>query len=185
MVETADGVDSPHHRGEYRVLDGVANAVRALNDLSLAVVVVSNQPGIAKGKSTSEELWEMTDYLRAELSRVGGVIDAVYYCLHHPQAVLPEYRVACDCRKPMPGLLHLAAQELGIDLTRSYMVGDQPTDILAGKAAGCATILVPAHHGLVDPPAETDYICSGLPDAARLIGRLALGNHQLSALGGS
>ena len=133
-------LDSPANPGQFEMLPGVVEAVRALNDLNLPVVVVSNQPGVAKGKMTPALQKAITEKMRVELAAVGAHLDGIYYCLHHPEAALPEYRIHCECRKPKPGLLIRAAAELGISLPDSWMVGDGLTDVQAGKAAGCATV---------------------------------------------
>lgn len=102
-------VDSPANPDQLEMLPGAAEAVRALNDLGLPVIVVSNQPGIAKGKMTLALQEAITSKLQAGLAAAGAHLDGVYYCLHHPDAALPEYRIRCDCRKPKPGLLLRAA----------------------------------------------------------------------------
>ena len=97
-------VDSPAHPDEFVLLPGVAGAIAELNAIGLPVIVVSNQPGIAKGKFSSALLSAMTEKMHAQTRMEGGAFDAIYYCLHHPQSQLPEYKVNCDCRKPSPGL---------------------------------------------------------------------------------
>jgi len=135
-------LDSPYRLEDFRLLPGAAQAIRLINSLDLLAVVVSNQPGVAKGKCNSAFLDALDQRLHWELARQGAHLDAIYYCLHHPQAQLESLRLSCDCRKPKPGLLLRAARELAIDLARSYMVGDSPTDVAAGLAAGCQTILL-------------------------------------------
>jgi len=138
-------LDSPYSLEEFQVLPGAARAIRMINDMGLLAVVVSNQPGIAKGKCDYSFLEAVNARLRQQLAQEGAFLDAIYYCLHHPYALVDALRAECDCRKPRPGLLHRAAQDLHIDLARSYMVGDSPTDVQAGLAAGCRTILVDGH----------------------------------------
>lgn len=171
MVPSAEGPDSPRSVDEFRLLPGVGPAIRTLNDLGLPVVVVSNQPGIAKGKLCADDLDAMTELMRYQLSETLAVIDGLYYCLHHPEAVKPQYRVVCDCRKPEPGLLTRAGLEMDLTLAGSYMVGDQPKDMSAGKSVGCTTVLVTsgvAH----ERPADADHVCKDLVAAARLIANL-------------
>ncbi len=175
MVRRGSGIDSPQHPSEFQVLPRVAEAIRALNRLRLPVVVVSNQPGIAKGTSTSEFLEQSTVALREHLQAADASLDGIYYCLHHPDAVVPEYRVICQCRKPRPGLLLQAAMELDLCPSESYMVGDHPRDMLAGREAGCRTILIDipatAAHGIgpsLGMP-EVDFRCGSLWEAARWI----------------
>jgi len=135
-------IDSPQNPDEFELLPGVGEAILRLNQMGWLTVVVSNQPGIAKGKSTLALLEATTRKMHRGLAQAGAHLNAVYYCLHHPEAAQQEYRVVCDCRKPMPGLLQLAAIEHGIDLRASFMVGDGLTDVLAGQAAGCITVLL-------------------------------------------
>jgi D,D-heptose 1,7-bisphosphate phosphatase len=132
-------VDSPSNPDEFQLNTGVAEAVSALRAMGVLVIVVSNQPGIAKGKFSAELLKAMTAKM---LDACGNQIDDVYYCLHHPQASNPQYLANCECRKPKPGMLLEAAAKWEIDLGSSYMVGDGLTDVLAGRAAGTQTILV-------------------------------------------
>lgn len=124
-------VDSPANPDQFQLLPGVPEAIRRLRRLGFRIVVVSNQPGIAKGKMAPHLLDAITSEMENRLRLAGASLDGVYYCLHHPEAVLPAYRQSCECRKPQPGLLRRAAKELGIDLGRSYMIGDGLNDIQA------------------------------------------------------
>jgi len=135
-------INSPLNPDQFRLLPDVAKAVRALNELGFKVVVVSNQPGIAKGKITEELFEQIRSKMKKELKREGAYLDAEYYCLHHPDAVKEEYKVNCDCRKPNPGLLLKASSELNLDLSRSFSIGDSLIDVKAGRTAGCTTILI-------------------------------------------
>ncbi len=137
--------DSPYRLEDLRLLPGVARAVRAINEMGFLAIVVSNQPGVAKGKCDYAFLEAVNAEIAARLAGEGARLDATYYCLHHPDAVDESLRVECDCRKPQPGLLLRAAQELSIDLAGSFMVGDSLGDVEAGLAAGCRTILVDGH----------------------------------------
>lgn len=135
-------VDSPANADEFILLPGCAEAIGKLNQLRLPVIVVSNQPGVAKRRFDLTLLESMTHKMLVEIQAGGGKVDAVYYCLHHPQSLVLEYRINCDCRKPNPGLLIRAAEEWDLDLAKSYMVGDGVTDVLAGARAGTRTIFV-------------------------------------------
>jgi D-glycero-D-manno-heptose 1,7-bisphosphate phosphatase len=135
-------VDSPFTEAQFTVLPRVPKAIRLFNHLGLAVVIISNQPGIAKGHFTVQVLRNFDRKLQATLKRAGARIDATYYCLHHPDAIVREYRKRCSCRKPRPGMLRQAARDLGLSLTDSYMIGDGLTDIEAGSRAGCRTVFV-------------------------------------------
>jgi D-glycero-D-manno-heptose 1,7-bisphosphate phosphatase len=135
-------VDSPATAEQFHLLPGAAEAIRRINEAGLLAVVVSNQPGIAKGRFLRAHLDAVTDKMTRELAASGARLDGVYYCLHHPDAVVEGYRAVCECRKPKPGLLRRAADELSIDLAQSYMVGDGLVDIRAGAVAGCRTIWI-------------------------------------------
>lgn len=135
-------VDSPNSPDEFTLTPGTGEAVAELNRLGFLVVVVSNQPGIAKGKFTPSVHEQVTAKMHAGIAAAGGKLDAVYYCLHHPDAALAAYKVRCECRKPLPGMLLEAAREWDIDLHNSYMIGDGITDIEAGRAAGTRTVFI-------------------------------------------
>ena len=161
--------DTPYRLEDFRLLPGVAQAVRAINEMGFLAVVVSNQPGVAKGKCGPELLEAANDRLKASLYEEGARLDGIYYCVHHPEAVVPALRVDCACRKPRPGLLLQSAKELDIDLARSYMIGDQQTDVEAGLAAGCKTVLLDGHL-LPDarakaPSVRPHWIAKDLPGA--------------------
>lgn len=142
-------VDSPSNPAEFDLLPGIGEAIRAINEMGFLAIVVSNQPGIAKGKFSPPLLEAMTAKMHSGLAEAGARLDAVYYCLHHPEAVDETYRVHCDCRKPNPGLLKRASQEWQIDLSQSYLIGDGITDMGAGQAVGATTILLNSRKGYV------------------------------------
>ena len=135
-------LDSPSNPDTFCLLPGAGEAIAELNRLGLKVLVVSNQPGIAKGKFTVALLDRITEKMHDDIAKCGGHLDGVYYCLHHPESVLPEYRVRCECRKPRPGMLLKATREMHIDLRRAFMIGDGISDIEAGIAAGTRTIFI-------------------------------------------
>jgi len=156
--------------GEVELLPGAAQAIKRLRNFGL-VVVVSNQPDVAKGKATIENIVATMKEMENKLSASGASLDGIYYCLHHPdslQVVNKEYLLECNCRKPKPGLILQAAKELGIDPEESWMVGDSPADIGAGKAAGCRTILISRNHA---PKIEEkpDFTAEDLGKAANII----------------
>jgi D-sedoheptulose 7-phosphate isomerase len=138
-------VDTPANASEFQLLPGVAEAIALLNRLDLPVIVVSNQPGIAKGKMSPKLLDAINEEMRVQLARARARLDAVLYCRHHPDALVAGYRADCDCRKPKPGLLLRAALERNLDLGQSFFVGDDVSDVLAGRAAGVTTILLSPH----------------------------------------
>ena len=146
-------------RRDLRLLTGVAEALNSLRASGFKLIVISNQPIVARGLASEP-------------------LDAFYYCPHHPSATLASYRIVCECRKPRPGMLLRAAAEHHLDLSASFMVGDRITDVIAGAHAGCRTIQVrTGRHeappietvGPLDEDVRPDHVCSGLPEAARWI----------------
>lgn len=122
-----------------------------LNDNGYKVIIITNQPGVARGYFTEETLIEITEYIRESLAKEGARIDETYYCPHHPEGIIKEYVKDCDCRKPKPGMILSAARDLDIDLKGSFVIGDRDIDVEAGKRAGCRTILLTSE----DPPDNT------------------------------
>jgi D-glycero-D-manno-heptose 1,7-bisphosphate phosphatase len=135
-------IDSPFTSAQFTVMPRVPKAIRRFNDMGFLVVIVSNQPGIAKLHFDLKTLHKFDRKLNELLKPMRARIDATYYCMHHPNAVLKAFRKKCSCRKPMPGMLLRAAKDLDICLADSYMIGDGLTDIEAGNRAGCRTVFV-------------------------------------------
>lgn len=133
---------------ELELLPGAAEAVHRINASGYLAVLATNQPVIARGEVSLDELREIHNKLETLLGEQGAYLDAIYFCPHHPDKGFagerPEYKIDCDCRKPKPGMLLRAARELNIDLSRSWMVGDDKNDVLAGAGAGCKTALLGA-----------------------------------------
>ena len=154
LIEEVEYLSDP---GQVRLIRGAAAAVRRANEAGWLVVVVSNQSGVARGFFPESVLPEVGRVIEDRLLvEAGASVDRFYYCPHHPTAGRGGYRIDCDCRKPKPGMLLKAAAELGIDLARSWMVGDRATDLQAGAAAGCRTILVQTGYGRATGIAEPD-----------------------------
>jgi D-glycero-D-manno-heptose 1,7-bisphosphate phosphatase len=123
------------------------DAVRLLNRAGFAVVIVTNQAGIAKGIFKESFVAEAHRHIAEHLAAGGARIDGFYYCPHHPEASVEAYRKRCDCRKPQPGMFKQAGADLGIDLARSYVVGDRWHDLEAGRVVGTRTLLVRTGYG--------------------------------------
>jgi D-glycero-D-manno-heptose 1,7-bisphosphate phosphatase len=141
--DAVDGsFEGPIVKEDVSLVPTAADAISRIRALDYRTVVVSNQPGAAKGKASREDLLEAHDRVVRLLAERGVVIDDYRYCLHHPDAVHPELALVCECRKPKPGMLLQAAAALDIDLSRSWMIGDSDADAQAGRTAGCRTILV-------------------------------------------
>jgi D-glycero-D-manno-heptose 1,7-bisphosphate phosphatase len=136
-----------NHVSRYRVFPFAAEAVRTLNEAGWLAVLVTNQAGVARGYFKEELIGEVHKVLATELEREGARLDAVYYCPHHPSVGEPPYRFDCDCRKPRPGLLLRAARELGLDLSRCWMVGDRYSDTELARNAGARSALVLTGYG--------------------------------------
>jgi len=170
-------IDSPTNVKQFRLLPRAGRAIKRIKEMGFLAVVVSNQPGIAKGKFSLKVLEAIDKEMKEELAQYGARLDRIYYCLHHPGAVKKEYRKNCPCRKPSPGLLLKAAEEFKIDLTSSYMIGDGLIDVQAGKRAGCKTILLgrlkcDLCKMMEDLDAKPDLIVSNLSQAVKLIEKL-------------
>jgi histidinol-phosphate phosphatase family protein len=131
---------------KIRLSPGAGDALAALAGAGYRIVVISNQSGVARGLFAEEALGAVRQRLAELLASHGVRLDGFYWCPHHPQGRVPAYAVACGCRKPAPGLLVSAAEELGLDLAGSWMVGDILDDIEAGRRAGCRTILLDNAH---------------------------------------
>ena len=131
---------------DFELLPGVAEAIRQINERGYLAVVATNQPVIARGEVTVDQLREIHNKMETLLGNEGAYLDAIYFCPHHPDKGFPnevaELKRECGCRKPKPGMLLTAAKDLNIDLQESWMVGDGKNDIEAGKDAGCRTALI-------------------------------------------
>lgn len=125
-----------HEIDNFEFIDGAIEAMHELKKMGYALVMVTNQSGIARGLFTEETFMQLTEWMDWSLADREIDLDGIYFCPHHPDAIVEEYRQQCDCRKPQPGMLLSAQQELNIDMAASYMVGDKIDDMLAGKAAG-------------------------------------------------
>lgn len=145
-------IDEVGHLGDpdgVVIIPGVPDALRRLADAGYARIVISNQGGVARGFFTEQDVRAVCARTAEMLAADGATIDAWYHCPHHP-----DFGDPCECRKPLPGLLHRAAAEHGIDLTRSWMVGDHLVDVQAAQAAGARPIKVLTGHGMLHEDGE-------------------------------
>ena len=165
-----------NHVDRFQLLPGAAKAIRLINTNGLKAVVVTNQSGVARGMFPESLVGEvhrtMEDMLRAD----GAHIDGIYYCPHHPDFGPPEYRKRCHCRKPATGMIERACHDLGIDPTRSYMIGDRIIDVEFGHKIGAKGILVLTGYGKGEltykngqGSEKPDFIARDLYDAVRWI----------------
>jgi D-glycero-D-manno-heptose 1,7-bisphosphate phosphatase len=136
--------DTGYVAGKDRVkfLPGTAEAIRRLNENGFKVIVVSNQAGVARGYFDEAAVKETNEYIREVLARQGARIDAFYYCPHHVDGIIEVYRRDCYYRKPNPGMIIKAGRDFTVDLTESFVIGDQISDIEAGRQACCQAILL-------------------------------------------
>lgn len=148
---------------QLRLLEANCLAAAELSRANRLLVVITNQTVVARGLVTMTELEGIHAALADRLLNRGASIARFYVCPHHPNADLPAYRALCDCRKPRPGLLLRARDELGIDLARSVMVGDRMSDVAAGARAGCATLLLETNHTTLPPIESPDPVDSHVP----------------------
>lgn len=158
---------------DMRLIPGAAGAVHMLNQRSIPVLVVTNQSGVAQGLHTESDVKKVHAEISKQLKKADAHIDRFYYCPHHPDGK-GKHAVACECRKPRPGLLLQAAQELHLDLSRCVMVGDAARDIEAGVAAGCRTVLVRTGKGTETWNAwresfKPSHVAADLSEAAKWI----------------
>lgn len=131
---------------DFELLPGVAEAIRKINESGYLAIVITNQPVIARGEVTWDQLQEIHNKMETLLGKEGAYLDGIYFCPHHPdkgfKGEIAELKFDCDCRKPKPGLFIRAAEDFNIELSESWMVGDGKNDVLAGKNAGCRTALI-------------------------------------------
>lgn len=178
IYEPEQGViDSPLTTLQIRLLYGIAELIKAVKELGFMTIICSNQPVVALGKTTLKNFQAIREEIESQLKRRGVILEDQYYCMHHPFAKIEKYRVECDCRKPKPGLLLKAAKEHNIDISKSWMIGDGVDDVLAGKKAGCKSILlanirssenlriIEEQLGEIKP----DFIIKKLSDAIKII----------------
>lgn len=139
-----------NHISRFHLLPGAAAGIRLLNQHNLPVIVVSNQSGLARGYFPQQLLDDVHARMTRLLAEEGAKIDGLYYCPHHPEAKEEKYRQSCGCRKPKTGLLEKAAEDMNLDLHRSYLVGDRWSDLKCAHQAGATPILVLTGYGRGD-----------------------------------
>ncbi len=167
-------VDIPYNVDPALVVltPGAVEGLTRLHEAGYRLVVVTNQSGVARGRFAVEALGPVEDRLRALLADFGVPLAGFYFCPHHPEGSVPEYATTCDCRKPRPGMLIQAAEDLGIDLPRSWFVGDILNDVEAGHRAGCRSILLDVGNEtewVAGPDRTPDLTAKDLHEAANLI----------------
>lgn len=161
----------PTRPDQLRLYDGIGPALADCQAAGFRLVVITNQSGLARGYFDVPALDRMHAHIAAELDRHGVHLAGIYYCPHHPEGVIADLALSCDCRKPAPGLLLRAARELDLDLARSWFVGDILDDVEAGNRAGCRTVLVDlgTEAAPAGPVRRPDFVARGTVPALRLI----------------
>ena len=167
-------LDSPSTVDQFELLPQVTDAINRLHNLGYFLVVVSNQPGLAKNNFDLDTFEQTKEKMKNELKKSDAFVDAEYYCLHHPDGVNEKYTKVCDCRKPKPGMILQAAKDHDLDIANSWMIGDGITDIQAGSAAGCKTILIGRMkcdlcNLMADEQVKPDFIAPNLYKASLII----------------
>lgn len=165
-----------NHPDQVQLIPRAGAAIKLLNEAGFTVIVITNQAGIARGLVREELLPAIHHRLRQLLQQEGAAIDGFYYCPHHPEGIVEQYKISCDCRKPLPGMLLRAAREFSITIADSYVIGDKSCDIELGCNAGARSILVLTGYGKTELPrhrearlAPPDYIAPDLYDAVQWI----------------
>ncbi|ASQ75750.1 D-glycero-beta-D-manno-heptose-1,7-bisphosphate 7-phosphatase [Enterobacter hormaechei] len=153
------------------IMRGSLSAMRQLKEMGYALVVVTNQSGIARGKFTEAQFETLTEWMDWSLADRGVDLDGTPYCPHHPQGSVEAYRQTCDCRKPHPGMFISAQEFLHIDMAASYMVGDKLEDMQAAAAAGVGTKVLVRTGKPVTPEAENaaDWVITSLAELPKEI----------------
>ena len=157
-----------YHTDLYKPFPWTSRAIRKINESGMKAILITNQSGVERGYFPESQVHEVHDILRAELARHNAKLDAIYFCPHHPDT-------GCACRKPRPGMLLRAHQELDIDLAQSYMVGDRYLDVDTANAAKVRSVLVMTGNGrseyekYKDHPQQPDFVAENLLDAVESI----------------
>jgi len=164
------GLCTPHTPEDFRFLPNVPESIKKINDMKFAAVVVSNQPDISKGRLSIKNHEKINEKMVTGLKGSGARLDGVYYCFHKSED-------DCECRKPKPGMLERAAETIGINLIKSYVIGDSLADIEAGEALKCRTILLANPrldilNIMAERGVKPDYIVKDLGEAVELIEKL-------------
>ena len=163
-----------HKISDFEFIPKVFDALKKAQNLGYKLIIITNQAGIGKGKFKERDLHVLHSYMINLLNRKGINIEAIYYCPHHPEALLKEYKINCNCRKPNPGMLLRAAKENFIDLKKSIIIGDKLSDYYAGKNAGLLySILVKTGHKIpIEYLKKLKYVTNDLSSAINLIDSL-------------
>lgn len=164
-------IDSPFHPDQFKLFPNVGKAINTFHKLGYLVIIISNQPGIAKQHFTEKTFESVKQKMKKELKKDNAYINGEYYCFHHPDAKIEKYRKKCNCRKPKPGMIKQAVKDHKIDISSSWMIGDSVIDIELGRKVGCKTIFIGNKkcYIWVEMKKEPDYVASSLYKASTMI----------------
>lgn len=165
-----------NHLSRFKILPGVPEAIRLLNENNFLTIVVTNQSGVARGYFPIELVAEVHSFMEESLRNSGAYMDGIFFCPHYPTGDVPEYTIECDCRKPKTGLIDQAMGSFDIDISGSYVVGDHSTDLELANNCGLKAIMVKTGYGLggvkyLLPNMEISpsYVADDLLDAVKWI----------------
>ena len=144
LVEEVNYLGSPE---QVNIFPESIRALQLLKDNNYKVIVVTNQAGVARGFFTEDSISEVHKEIDRQLTKYKLNIDHYYYCPHHPDGTVKKYAIDCNCRKPMPGMILQAVKDYDIDISKSFLVGDKVSDLMAAENSGCSAILVETGHG--------------------------------------
>ncbi|WP_297893170.1 D-glycero-beta-D-manno-heptose 1,7-bisphosphate 7-phosphatase [Shewanella sp.] len=153
-----------HQVDDFEYIEGVFEACLALKQMGFKLVVVTNQSGIARGIYSEDQFHSLTEWMDWNFADKGVELDGIYYCPHHAEKGIGEYKVDCDCRKPKPGMLNDAAKFLKIDLPQSVMVGDKAEDMQAAKAAGVTTRILVRSGKVIADSSDATIVLDSIAD---------------------
>lgn len=168
ITKNSDFLLSPNNIVFYQ---NTIKAIHLLNAYRFPIVIITNQPAVARGWITEKQLIELNAKIVTTLNKVGAYITAIYSCPHHPQATLPKYRIVCSCRKPNTFFVHDAIKRLHVSSHEGYMIGDKTSDIQTGKNAHLVNFLIKTGYAGTDGlySTKSDYTCNTSLQAAKII----------------
>lgn len=173
-VPEHDFVDSPSKPSQFRLMKGVKKAIKILQNLNYKIIIISNQPGIAKGNYNKNTFDDIKSKMHSEFLKSKIVIDGEFYCLHHPNAKVKRFKKKCKCRKPEIGLIKQAKKRYNLNLKSSYFIGDGIVDMKAAKVAGCKSIFIGNVNSTISElfatkKCQPDYIFHNLLGASQFL----------------
>ena len=168
-IETSK-YESPHFPEDFSVYTHVLKSLKLIKEHGYKTIIISNQPSYAKGKTSLENIKAIEKLFRDYSIENGGLIDEFYYCYHHPNGIVPEYSISCECRKPKTLFLETAIKKLDLDKANCFFVGDQDTDVKCGKAMGLKTVKINNKNSINKSGNETpNWFAADLYEAVMLI----------------